>query len=118
MVILVVTTMENRKAVNKVVSFAKRCFKQTRPKLLEVRRVDDEKIAGFGYPPVVLKSKAIVKYVACADYTEQLRVYFFSNSGQSLGAKNYDKTNDIKSEIAKKSNLITKFPRKRRSKAS
>jgi hypothetical protein len=109
--------MENRKAVNKIVSFARKCFKQTRPKSLEVRRVDDEKIAGFGYPPVVLRSKAIVKYVACVDYTEQLRVYFFSSSGQSLGAKNYDNPNDIKSEIAKNSNLITKFPRKQRSKA-
>jgi len=110
---LVVNTVENRKAVKEVVSFAKKCFKQTRPKLLEVRRVKDEKVTEFGYPPVVLKSKAIVKYIVCADYTEQLRVYFFSNSGQSLGAKNYDKLNDIKKEIAKKSNLITKFPRKR-----
>ena len=109
--------MENRKAVNKVVSFAKKCFKQTRPKLLEVRRVDDEKIAEFGYPPVVLRSKARVKYLACVDYAEQLRIYFFSTSGQSLGAKNYDKPIDIKIEIAKKSNLITKFPRKQRSKA-
>ena len=107
--------MENRKAANKVVSFAKRCFKQTRPRLLEVRRVKDEKIAMFGYPPVVLRSKAIVKYLACADYAEQLRIYFFSSSGQSLGAKNYDKPNDIRGEILKKSSLITKFPQKRRS---
>jgi hypothetical protein len=106
--------MENRKAVNKVVSFAKKCFKQTRPKFLEVRRVKDERITEFGYPPVVLRSKAIVKYLVYADYTDQLRVYFFSNSGQSLGAKNYDKPNDIKIEIAKKSNLIAKFPRNRR----
>ena len=105
--------MENRKAVKEIVSFAKKCFKQTKPKSLEVRRVKDEKVSEFGYPPVVLKSKARVKYLACADYPDQLRVYFFSNSGQSLGAKNYDKTNDIKKEIAKKSNLITKFPRKR-----
>jgi len=105
--------MENRKAVKEVVSFAKKCFKQTKPRFLEVRRVKDEKITEFGYPPVVLRSKAIVKYLACADYTEQLRVYFFSNSGQSLGAKNYGKPKDIKKEIAKKSNLITKFPRKR-----
>ena len=105
--------MENRKAVNEVVSFAKKCFKQTRPKSLEVRRVKDEKVTEFGFPPVVLKLKARVKYIVCADYTDQLRVYFFSNSGQSLGAKNYDKTLNIKKEIAKKSNLITKFPRKR-----
>jgi len=107
--------MENRKAVNEVVSFAKKCFKQTKPKSLEVRRVKDEKVTEFGFPPVVLKSKARVKYIVCADYTDQLRVYFFSNSGQSLGAKNYDKTLDIKNEIAKKSNLVTKFPRNQRS---
>ena len=107
--------MENRKAANEVVSFAKKCFKQTSPKSLEVRRVKDKKVLEFGYPSVVLRSKAVVKYIACADYTDQLRVYFFSNSGQSLGAKNYDKPNDIKKEIAKKSNLITKFPRNRRS---
>ncbi len=107
--------MENRKAVKEVVSFAKKCFKQTKPKFLEVRRVKDEKIAVFGYPPVVLRSKARVKYIVCADYTEQLRVYFFSNSGQSLGAKNYGKPNEINKEITKKSNLITKFPRNRRS---
>ena len=106
--------MENRKAVKEVVSFAKKCFKQTRPKSLEVRRVKDEKITEFGFPPVVLRSKAIVKYVACADYTEQLRVYFFSSSGQSLGANNYGHPFDMKKDIAKKSTLITKFPRKRR----
>ena len=107
--------MENRGAAKEVVSFAKKCFKQTRPKSLEVRRVKDEKIAGFGYPPVVLRSKARVKYLVCADYDDQLRVYFFSSSGQSLGANNYDKPNDIKKEIAKKGSLITKFPQKRRS---
>ncbi len=106
--------MENRKAASEVVSFAKKCFKQTRPKSLEVRRVKDEKVLEFGYPPVVLKSKMIVKYIACADYIDQLRVYFFSSSGQSLGAKNYAKPFGIKIEIAKKSNLITKFPRNRR----
>ena len=109
--------MENRKAVKEVVSFAKKCFKQTKPKSLEVRRVKDEKVTEFGFPPVVLRSKARVKYVACADYSDQLRVYIFSNSGQSLGAKNYDKPFDIKSEITKKSNLIAKFPRNQRSRA-
>lgn len=107
--------MENRKAFKKVVFIAKRCFKQTRPKSLDVRRMKDEKIMEFGYPSVVLRSKARVKYVACADYIEQLRVFFFSSSGQSLGAKNYDKPFDIKSEIAKKSSLIAKFPKNRRS---
>ena len=112
---MVVITVENRKAANEVVSFAKKCFKQTRPKFLEVRRVKDEKVSEFGFPPVVLKSKATVKFLICADYAEQLRVYFFSSSGQSLGAKNYDKPLDIsiKKEIAKKSSLITKLPRKR-----
>ena len=107
--------MENRKAVKEVASFAKKCFKQTSPKFLEVRRVKDQKVLEFGYPPVVLKSKATVKFLICADYTEQLRVYFFSRSGQSLGAKNYDNPLDIsiKKEIAKKSSLITKLPRKR-----
>ena len=111
--------VENRKAASQVVSFAKRCFKQTSPKFLEVRRVKDEKVLEFGYPPVVVRSKTKVKYIACADYADQLRVYFFSSSAQSLGAKNYDKPNDtsIKNEIAKKSSLIAKFPRKRRSQA-
>ena len=55
-------------------------------------------------------------FYVCAYYYKQFRVYFFSNSGHSLGAKNYDKPfDDIKSEIAEKSNLITKFPRKQRS---
>ena len=104
--------MENRKAFKEVVFIAKRCFKQTRPKSLEVRRMKDEKVTEFGFPPVVLRSKAIVRYIACADYIEQLKVYFFSDSGQSLGAKIYDKPFDIKKEIAKKSSLIRKFPRK------
>lgn len=104
--------MENRKAAKKVVSFARKCFEQTKPKSLEVRRVDDEKVAQFGFPPVVLKSKTRVKYIVYAYYYKLFRVYFFSNSGQSLGAKNYDKPSDIKEEIAEKSKLITKFPRK------
>jgi hypothetical protein len=104
--------MENRKAFKKVVFFAKRCFEQTRPKSLEVRRMKDEKVKEFGFPPVVLRSKAIIRYIACADYIEQLKVYFFSDSGQYIGDKIYDPPFDIKKEMAKKSSIIKKYPRK------
>lgn len=107
--------MENRKGFKEVMFLARKCFKETGPKSLEVRRVKGEKVKQFGFPPVVLRSKPIVQYIVIADYSEQFRVYFFSNLGQSLGGKNYDKPSDIKKEIAKRSNLIKKFPRKQRS---
>lgn len=108
--------MENREGFKKVVSSARKCFKQTRPKHLELRRVKAEKVKQFRFPLVMLKLKPIVQYIVCAYYYKELRIFFFSTSGDSLGGKNYDAPlDDIKSEIAKKSNLIKKIPRKQRS---
>jgi len=80
--------MENRKAVKEVVSFAKKCFKQTKPKSLEVRRVKDEKFMEFGFPLVVLTAKSPIKFVVCVEYSDTLRIYQFSNAGLKALALN------------------------------
>jgi len=109
--------MENRKGAKKAVLFAKKLWRQTRPKTVEARRVKDEKVMKFGFPPVVIKNKAPVKFVVCAEYSDTLTIYHFSNSGQPLGAKTFEQPFTIKSEITKKSNLIDRFPRKHPSRA-
>lgn len=65
----------------------------------------------FGFPPLVLTAKAPVKFVVCAEYSDILTIYHFSNAGNLLGAKTFEQPFTIKAEITKKSKLITKFPR-------
>ncbi len=102
-----------RKGVKKVELFAKKKWKQTRPKTLEARRVKDEKVKEIGFPPLVLTVKAPVKFVVWAEYSDTLTIYHFSNAGDLLGAKTFEQPFEIKTEIIKKSNLIVRFPRKR-----
>ena len=105
--------MQSRKIPKEIVLFAKMQWAQTKPKTVEARRVKDEKFMEFGFPPVVLKAKAPIKFIVCVEYSDTLRIYQFSNTGQLLGAKNFDKPFEIKTEVLKKSSLIAKFPRKR-----
>ncbi len=105
--------MESRKGAKKVVLFAKKQWKQTKPKTVEARRVKDEKFLEFGFPQFVLTAKVPVKFIVCVEYSDTLRIYQFSHTGQLLGAKNFEELFEIKNEVAKKSSLIAKFPRKR-----
>jgi hypothetical protein len=104
--------MENRKAAKEVVLFAKKLWSQTKPKTVEVRRVKDDKTMEYGFPPVVIKTKAPIKFLVCAEYSVTMRIYHFAYSGQLVGAKNYEPPYVIKNEIEKKSSLIVKFPKK------
>ncbi len=67
--------MESRKGAKKAVLFAKKLWRQTRPKTIEARRVKDEKIMEFGFPPFVITAKAPVKFVVCAEYSDNLTIY-------------------------------------------
>lgn len=66
----------------------------------------------FGFPPLVLTVKAPVKFVVSAEYSDNLTIYHFSNEGQLVGSKIFENSFEIKTNIAKKSTLIDKFPRK------
>ena len=104
--------MENRKATKEIASFAKMQWKQTKPKTVEVRRVKDEKSIAFGFPPVVIKTRAPIKFAVCVEFSEVLRIYHFSSTGQLLSAKNFEPPFEIRNEIEKKSSLILKLPKK------
>lgn len=67
--------MDSREGAREVVRFAKKLWRQTRPKTVETRRVKDEKIMGFGFPPFVLTAKAPVKFAVCAEYSDNLTIY-------------------------------------------
>ena len=105
--------MDSRKVAKEIVLFAKKQWKQTKPKTVEARRVKDEKIMAFGFPPFVLTAKVPVKFIVCVEYSDAVRIYQFSSAGQLLGAKNFEQLSKVKEEVAKKSNLIAKFPRTR-----
>jgi len=105
--------MDSREGAKKVVQFAKKQWRQNRPKSVEARRVKDENVIKFGFPPLVLTAKAPVKFVVCAEYTDTITIFQFSYAGLPLGSKMFENSVEIKTEIIKKSNLIDKFPRKR-----
>ena len=104
--------MERRKAAQEIVLFAKRQWKETRPKTVEARRVKDETLMEFGFPPVVIKTKTPIRFLVCVEYSDALRVYQFSGKGELLGADNFDPPFEIRKFIVKKSKIIAKFPRK------
>ncbi len=109
--------MDNREGAKEAVRFAKKQWRQNKPKSVEARRVKDEKVMKFGFPPLVLTAKAPVKFVVCAEYADTITIFQFSNTGQPLGSKIFENSIEIKTEIIKKSKLIDKFPRKRPSRA-
>ena len=104
--------MENRKVVKEIALFAKTQWKQSKPKTVEVRRVKDKKTIGFGFPPTVLLTRAPIKFVVCVEFSDVLRIYHFSGTGQLLSAKNFERPFGIRNEITKKSKLMFKLPRK------
>ncbi len=95
--------MNSRKEVKKVESFAKKKWRQTRPKTLEARRVKDEKVKEIGFPLLVLTVKAPVKFVVWAEYSDTLTIFHFNNAGGLLSAKTFEQPFEIKTEIIKKS---------------
>lgn len=104
--------MENRKAAKEIALFAKKQWKQTKPKTIEVRRVKDKTTIEFGYPPRVISTRAPIKFVVCAEFSDVLRIYQFSNTGQLLSAKNFGLPFEIRDEVIKKSKLVFKLPKK------
>jgi hypothetical protein len=66
----------------------------------------------FGFPPVVIKTTAPIKFLVCIEYSDILRVYQFSGKGELLGANNFEQAFEIRKFIVKKSKIIAKFPRK------
>jgi hypothetical protein len=104
--------MERRKATQEVVSFAKRQWKEKRPKTVEARRVKDETLMEFGFPKYIIKTKAPVKFLVSVEYSDTLRIYQFSGKGVLLGAENFEQPFEIKKFIVKKNKLIARFPRK------
>lgn len=104
--------MERRKAAQEVVLFAKRQWKEKRPKTVEVRRVKDETLVEFGFPKYIIKTQAPIRYFVSVEYSDALRIYQFSDKGELLGAENFEQPFEIRKHIVKKSRLIAKFPRK------
>jgi len=104
--------MENRKVIKQIALFAKMQWSQARPKTVEVRRVNDKKTIEFGFPPMVLLTRAPIKFVVCVEFSDVLRIYHFSNAGQLLSAKNFERPFEIREEVVKKSKLVFKLPRK------
>jgi len=104
--------MDSRKGAKEAVLFAKKQWREAKPKTVEARRVKDENAMVFGFPPFAIKTKAPVKFVVCAEYSDTLTIFQFSNKGQLLGSKIFAQSSKIKKEIVRKSNLIVRFPRK------
>ena len=104
--------MENRKVVKGIALFAKMQWKQTKPKTVEVRRVKDKKTIGFGFPPAVLLTRAPIKFVVCVEFSDVLRIYHFSRTGQLVSAKNFERPFEIRNEVVQKSKLVFKLPQK------
>jgi len=96
-----------RTALKEVVKFAKREFREKRPKAGSVLRVKDVKKVTMGgaLPRHVVKEPQNKHYVVLLDYGENYRVYNFSNTGILMNGETIEKNSD-KIKLLKKSTKL------------
>lgn len=96
-----------RKALKKVVKFAKKEFREKKPLAGSVLRVKDLKKISIGGP---LPQRGVAEihslyYIVILDYGEHYRVYNFSKTGILLNGENIEKDSE-KIKILKKSTKV------------
>jgi hypothetical protein len=62
-------------------------------------------------PHLLIRALKQTSYVIYLDYGEEIRYYFYSNTGLSLGASTYPKTAKMLSEMQGKANTLVKIPK-------
>lgn len=86
--------ISSRKVLQKIVKFGKKEYREKRPSRVEILRIKDETIFTKGEP---FKRISIAKtshphYLVVVEYDKNIRIYFFSRSGDLLGGENFEIT--------------------------
>lgn len=104
--------MHERHALKEIVKFAKREFREKRPRSVKVYRVKNERVFSRGFLSSISMSKErLSKYIAAVEHPETLRVYFFTKQGILFSGKNFEKTEKVRKEIKKNTTIQYRLPK-------
>ena len=105
--------MQERHALKEIVKFAKREFREKRPKSVKVYRVKNERVFTRGFLSSISMSKErLSKYIVAVEHPEALRIYFFTKQGILFSGKNFEKTEKLDKEIKKNTIIQYRLPKR------
>ena len=98
--------MNPKKVVKQLVQFTRREYSQKKPLKVSVLRRKKERILTKGGPIKVLSISRTLGalYLVMAEYSEGVRIYYYSREGKPLGTRNFD-MDPILLENVKKSTI-------------
>lgn len=105
--------MSTRNTKKSLIYFARREYREKRPLSVRVLRIKREKILTLGGPFKIL-SISVTKnpyYLVLIEYAEQIRIYYYSKNGISLGARNFEHEEKLLKEIRKATIIEYKLPK-------
>ena len=105
--------MNTRNTKKTLIHFARREYREKRPLSVQVLRIKGEEILTLGGPFKILSISEIKDpfYLVLIEYTEQIRVYYYSKNGASLGARNFEYEQKLMDKIKKATIIEYKLPK-------
>ena len=104
--------MESRHTLKSLVRFAKREYKEKRPRVVTVYRVKKETSFSRGILPAFLMTHiGYVRFFIITDYGENLRIYAFNHQGVLLSGENYTSNSKDLEKIKKIGKIEYQIPR-------
>lgn len=101
-----------RTALKEIVKFAKREFKQKRPRNVRVLRVKDEKVFSKGgpIPSVTVRESQFPYYIVALDYGDVYRLYNFKKDGTLTSGENVEIASEKMATIEKNTKVEYNIP--------
>lgn len=105
--------MSTRDTKKNLIHFARREYREKKPLSVRVLRIKREKILTSGGPFKILSisERKNPYYLVMVEYAEQIRIYYYSKNGVSLGARNFDHEQKLLEKIEKATVLEYKLPK-------
>ena len=106
--------MENVRNSLKIINrFARREYKEKRPKSVRVLRLKSKSILTRGIlPRFQVKQEGPVVYLVVSDHGNEYTIYFFNRNGNRIGGQSYELTQKLLKELKKSTVLKASFPKK------
>jgi len=100
------------KVKKELIKFARREWKEKRPIKVSLFKVKDYTILKRGLlPSTLIKQRPNPYYLVIVEYTNSLRIYFFTIEGILLEGKNVENNSQMHKDLQKSCSLIFKFPK-------
>jgi hypothetical protein len=104
--------MQERHALKEIAKFAKREFREKRPKSVKVYRVKNERVFTKGFlSSISMSRERLSKYIVAVEHPETVRVYFFTKQGILFSGQNFDNTEKVRKEIKKNTTIQYRIPK-------